>query len=595
MAALDTSIESLQLVTDIVASGGDQLQRLLQAPRESKRYLSELLFLRNILLEGASTAEELYNAAVPINRLPPELLVRIFSLTPTVVPVRAQFPVIWPYHIYKLQDLKPLLLVCRRWRDVALANPGLWANLSLTDLQSRHVRERASTTLLSIHIHSVFHRTTDVTACIWTCASRIRQLHLDADIPRLERVHAGSLEHCKIAGPLQHCVRGQLETFLCCHSERLKSLYLDQIHCYVPQARFPALTRFAVVGMYAKYPTWTTSGWWNIDDLVSFLAGSPLLEELYVLGADIHRSAESRDRVNGQRTVAQPQTVALGRLRRLAFDAYGEQSIISAIRRVTSAIIVPPSCHRYCAPLRTSGEDSIAALLECLQGDQHYTRMRLDCSGRNLMQLVGETGSVSFLPSVTCAEDWKELLALLSSSPLFARIEELSLCLYKHDYPRIAGLQPILSGFPNVKTLVITYPTTLVLSLFTTVPPVLQSHLEGILAPLIPEGDGTAPSCPLLETLCIYIPRYLTSVDYLHRVLYARQRTRPIRRLIVGYDPALELDMLADVFALENWVEEFVCEEVRLPAWISSDWVLDVPAAYQHVHTNWPLWSENPR
>ena len=82
---------------------------------------------------------------------------------------------------------------------------------------------------------------------------------------------------------------------------------------------------------------------------------------------------------------------------------------------------------------------------------------------------IGETGSVS-LPSVTCAEDWKELLPLLSSSPLFAGIEELSLCLYKHDYWRIAGLQPILSGFPNVKTLVVTYPTTLVLSLFTTVP-----------------------------------------------------------------------------------------------------------------------------
>ncbi|KAI0687500.1 hypothetical protein C8Q76DRAFT_262614 [Earliella scabrosa] len=200
--------------------------------------------------------------------------------------------------------------------------------------------------------------------------------------------------------------------------------------------------------MYAKYPNWNASGWWNIDDLVSFLAGSPLLEELYVLGVDIHRSAEARDRVNGQRTVAQPRTVALRRMRRLAFDAHGDsQSIFSAIRRVTSAIIVPPSCHRYYAPLKTSGEDSIAALLESLPGNRHYTWTRLDCSGRNLMQRVGETGSVS-LPSVTCTEDWKELLPLPSSSALFARIEELSLCLYKPDYLRLSG-RPVCSSWSD--------------------------------------------------------------------------------------------------------------------------------------------------
>ena len=38
----------------------------------------------------------------------------------TVVPVRAHFPVRWPFYIYQASDLEPILLVCRLWRDVAL-------------------------------------------------------------------------------------------------------------------------------------------------------------------------------------------------------------------------------------------------------------------------------------------------------------------------------------------------------------------------------------------------------------------------------------------------------------------------------------------
>ncbi|KAI0753995.1 hypothetical protein C8Q80DRAFT_1136025 [Daedaleopsis nitida] len=289
-------------------------------------------------------------------------------------------------------------------------------------------------------------------------------------------------------------------------------------------------------------------------------------------------------------------SVTLGRLRRFAFEGDRKESLVSATRTLSSIVLIPPSCHRYYIPVKTY---SVGALLVCLSSDNTcWTKMRLDFSGRNLLQLVDAEGrdSVSLSPIVTTPEDWTCLLNLFASSPVFCHVNELWLAPFVYDYERIAAQPgiPILFSFPQVEVLAITYPGTLTPLHHEQT---LETDLHALLAPLIPplRPGGEPPACPRLETLCVYLPRYVTNVDYLHRVLFSRARTHPIHRLVVGYDPTLELEVVADVLALAVWVDECVCEEVRLPRSTTSDWVFDVPGAFRpprSVFAEWPDWSE---
>ncbi|KAI0754002.1 hypothetical protein C8Q80DRAFT_1265727 [Daedaleopsis nitida] len=591
MVGFSASVDALQLVSEIVSGGlsGDQLQQLVNGPHASIQTLSQLRFLRDIFLEGAGIAVALHNASTPIHRLPTEILGYIFlfvrdSLS-TAEPVH--FPGRWPFSVCDLRLFDPLLSVCRRWRQTALSTHAMWS----TSTEKCFNPERAASAPLSIHI---IGRTLQLPARILSPSNRIRGLHLRNDLI-LEELPVSDLEHCKIYDFKAKLSQEPLQRLFSGAALKLRSLYLDSFW-HLPRDHFPSLLRLVLSG--ANIPSYFTHlPLWRLHDLVGFLASSPKLEELYICRYPIERLHEAAS-VERRAT----PSVRLNRLRRFGFEGSRHESVVSAIRRLSSLILVPPSCDRYYTPLKTAGPDSVDALLRNLPLDTRFTKMRLDFSRRNLLQLVdaeSRCSSVSLSPIVTAPEHWACLLELFASSPVLCDVNELWLAPSVYDYKRIPAQTgiPILFSFPQVEVLAITYPGTLV-PLYRE--QTLETELHVLLAPLIPplRAGGEPPACPRLKTLCVYLPRYVTNVDHLHRVLFSRARTHPLRRLVIGYDPALELEVLADVFALEGWVEEFVCEEVRLPRSTASDWVLDVPGAFRlpgSVYSGWPDWSENSR
>ncbi|RDX43589.1 hypothetical protein OH76DRAFT_1409977 [Lentinus brumalis] len=536
--------------------------------------------------DGIRISDALRNTVVPINRLPPEILTDIFSMLRDELPVVAYFPARWPFKVYRTESLEPLLAVCRCWRDLVLGTPSLWNRFqAVHDRGSTKHFNRSFGSPVAIDIVSCYTRKMD--AWCRQLEGQIRELHIHVKWNRGEEVpgsifdfllafSAPELVHCKInflnvPFPLSLWDSPSVPLFAG-HGNKLRSLYLAGTPL-LPANTFPLLTRFALC--HAPYVYFEDNKPnWNLDDLVKFLSGSPRLEELYLCCITIQGRAPLSDNAH------LPQSVKLHQLRYFAIDAYGEPAIIPAIRMVDSAIISPPSCHRFYTPIHPV--ESIPMLL----GDRAYRRLRIDFSGRKLLQFADDQGSVSMCAPVRSESDWSQLHTLFQTSPVFEAIEELWLALGPTEYEIIRSLPPLFSWFPKVRGLSI------------TLNPFFAPHqcltLEYVLSPL----HADTLMCPLLDTLCINLPGSVTSVDQLEYMLSARSRRHPVRRLVVGYDPRLDLPVLADVFAFERLVDELVIGEVMVPASLASDWLLDVHNAFDDersaIKEGWPRWSENP-
>ncbi|KAI0760791.1 hypothetical protein C8Q74DRAFT_1221331 [Fomes fomentarius] len=421
------------------------------------------------------------------------------------------------------------------------------------DFVGDRVFGRTASAPLSIHDH--YDRSTPF--LVWERsslhASRLQAVHTHLGL-LIEGSRPENLEHCKLsvyyAGPL-------LPMLFCGEdNHKLRSLYLDRLN-FLPFNLFPALTLFS----FSLCRSWSSKG-----GLVRFLTGSPKLKELYICRVDVGMHARL-----AANEPTRWQSVTLPELQRFAFDGHGELSIISAFRRISSTIIVSDTCDSYYTPVRTSGEDSIDALLSVLPGEKQFTRMRLDFSGRTLLQLVGARGSLSLSPTVTQTAHWKDLINLITSSPFFAHIKELSLCLDKHDYERIASLPPLLACFPKLRGLVVT--------------PVMAADAAALLL-----GGRFRRLSPPGHTLHL--------LACLHWIFSSRPWFCRIEQLVVGYEPGIELEVLASVYSLERRVTEYALCKVEAPAWISSDWVLGAPQVFRRlmgVRADWPVWSESAR
>ncbi|KAF9810419.1 hypothetical protein IEO21_06956 [Rhodonia placenta] len=91
----------------------------------------QLECIENVLLNSLSDVRMSLNAQRPINRLPVEILSKIFRRMLSPFDIRGDF-LVWD-SLFDFKDtnvLLPLTHVCRRWRDVALDTPTLWTTLN---------------------------------------------------------------------------------------------------------------------------------------------------------------------------------------------------------------------------------------------------------------------------------------------------------------------------------------------------------------------------------------------------------------------------------------------------------------------------------
>ena len=85
----------------------------------------QLLSLRS----GLAIINTLINTTSPINRIPPEIFGRIFSLTPRRPLYNFRTPGQWSFEETMVQDLHALPKVCRYWRELSLSTLTLWPTI----------------------------------------------------------------------------------------------------------------------------------------------------------------------------------------------------------------------------------------------------------------------------------------------------------------------------------------------------------------------------------------------------------------------------------------------------------------------------------
>ena len=158
----------------------------------------------------------LNRARAPVNRLPPELLSRIFTYLPTprIPPWPHQPEGVWRASIASLATIN---LVCQYWRQTAVGTKKLWTHIvAVTALGSESLRlildlflERSGSYPLSLSILQAEKsgRGSDALDAIEPHVHRLRTLHIDdswigTPLLRFFSQHAPLLEEFKMERPL---------------------------------------------------------------------------------------------------------------------------------------------------------------------------------------------------------------------------------------------------------------------------------------------------------------------------------------------------------------------------------------------------------
>ncbi|PIL30132.1 hypothetical protein GSI_07710 [Ganoderma sinense ZZ0214-1] len=117
----EMTIDALQLISDEIAS---QVRTLVHSfsQRDAKHPDTTLRNLYTAFGQGLAIVAGLMNTAVPINRIPQELLTTIFALShETLSPAKSRLPY-WPFEPVSAGSLHQLPKVCRYWREAGPSN-----------------------------------------------------------------------------------------------------------------------------------------------------------------------------------------------------------------------------------------------------------------------------------------------------------------------------------------------------------------------------------------------------------------------------------------------------------------------------------------
>lgn len=166
--------------------------------------VNEITMIRGRMRRVMAALDYAFNAHVPVNRLPSEILERIFLLTQ---PHYEDFVPKWPDR--KSLQWLTITRVCARWRTVAINFSALWATIDLSRNDSpdmgRAFLARSANAPLTIFFSSdhLEHSTHDVSVLEDIChrySARLAVLHLAVDNP------LDCFFICNLFGDLPRCL-----------------------------------------------------------------------------------------------------------------------------------------------------------------------------------------------------------------------------------------------------------------------------------------------------------------------------------------------------------------------------------------------------
>ncbi len=577
--------------------------------------------LRELHVAQGRLLDKLHNAAAPINRLPAEILVHIFSnlLQERRIDSTHDFADRWSFLAFDPRPIRPVLEVCQHWRQLALSTPTLWAHANNGNINDRYL-SLSRNAPLTVSLTWLRFTPEMCRSCI-QAGSRITVLHIHIPEASIRYPHslrkdtlsrlsrflaefpADSLRHCSIAFP--SAASEIMDTVLFRGGgQSLRSLHLSGMR-FLPQIAFPKLNRLFIDRPTRSQRGDTNLASWTIGDLVTFLAGCPDVQELVLAPVDMHLVD------TGPSAKTQPRSVTLPRLRYFAVGIHEEAFINEAAELLTASILFPTQCHllftRLPAGIRPHDfQEPLGGFLAVLPISTPFNRLRIWSTDDGQRIQFGSSSSGGTLTICFGPYDWGHLRAAFKTMPAhLTYIEELWIGLAKFDYnPHISNLRCMLDLFPNLRRLVIGQPAPPLppnpLHMFD---PCFLEAAVGMLRPddfrFMEVDSGLA--CPHLDTICIDLPEYTQGMRVLAHVLEGRRQAGyPVRRLVVGYDSKLELDVLGQALVpLQELVEELVCEELRphtRPKSVFSDclWLLSNSHVFQSTGMDlyWPDWSE---
>ncbi|KAI0027286.1 hypothetical protein K488DRAFT_91039 [Vararia minispora EC-137] len=275
------------------------------------------------------------NTPVPVSRLPSELLSYSFRLNPDFC------------YTSRLRKAIAITHVCRRWREIACADPALW-NHVLFELGEEWFEEmlrRAKNVPLVIHYHaesipskSPFQHSIRLD----TYLGRVRKLYVSAKTPVMSHVlsvvHSQSaprleelnLEHTNPGLGNRGFLRLPSPSFLG-NAPRLRILQLTSIGVSWEPIAFNTLEELTINLTLPFFLSERPS----VDQLASFLRCLPCLKELFLLCClpdEVRRGIS-------------PNPVQLSQLKHLTIDG----STVSEFSNFLDVVRIPPVCRRYVA------------------------------------------------------------------------------------------------------------------------------------------------------------------------------------------------------------------------------------------------------
>ncbi|TBU25509.1 hypothetical protein BD311DRAFT_496619 [Dichomitus squalens] len=349
--------------------------------------LQELLELLNLLTDTTYRVRQAFNARTPIHKLPPELLVRIFSLvqhTPLFIDHVVE-QVCGPHHFRIASVLLPISLVCHHWRDVVLNAPLLWSTISCahprwgpfpSPTPMKHFSRLPcahSDSPLSVYGEAPGRDDYKADVFLRAHAHRVRELFVSVHnlhlphgderiIPPLLSFPAKKLERLimKGVGSRLPAFRWQDRSLFGGRNLHLHSLFLTDVQFLPTNIISTTLTRLVLIYTHTQ-----DRDAWGLPapNLLRFLKGTPALQEAYLEGL-VKRSHDG--------TTLPSAPVPLKRMRKLLVaSGKGAATILTHLE-------LPPDCL-----LRTKvdvlSHDEIRFLVTAFQETFRWQQTKLHC------------------------------------------------------------------------------------------------------------------------------------------------------------------------------------------------------------------------